>query len=129
MIWLLLPSLAFSACADVKSTSPAADPRLQALQRQSAMIARNTGQCVDEATERTDAQVKQLTSAGDGPGSAQVRMALDRGDGAIAKCRADGASSQAQVAAQERAEYVREAEAERARAALMATLTSSLGGH
>jgi hypothetical protein len=38
----------------------------------------------------------------------------------------DEAAAQAQVAAPQRAEYLREAQAEPSRAALMATLTSSL---
>jgi hypothetical protein len=127
LLWLLLPSLAFGACADTRSAQPNPDPRLQALQLQSARIAHNADQCVEQATARTDARVKELTAAGDDSGSAPMRIALDQGDSAIAKCREDEADAQAQVAAQERAEYLREAQTERARAALMATLTSSLG--
>jgi hypothetical protein len=126
VIWLLLPNLAFGACTAVKSTSPTLDTRLQALERQSTLISRHGDQCVEQATQRTDNQVSYLTGAGNAPSSAQVQMALDQGGGAIAKCRSDQAEEQAQVAKEERAEYLREAEAERSRAALMSTLTGSL---
>jgi hypothetical protein len=126
VIWLLLPNLAFSACAAVKSTPLPPNPRLQALARQSALISRQADQCVKQATRRTDTKVSHLTSAGNAPGSAKVRLALDQGDAVIAKCRSDEAKAQAQMAAEERAEYLREAQGERSRAALMSTLTSAL---
>jgi hypothetical protein len=126
VIWLLLPNLAFGACAAVKSTPPILDPRLQALEQESTLIGRQADQCVRQATQRTDNDVNYLMGVGNAPSSAQVQTALDQGDGAIAKCRADEALAQAQVAKEERAEYLREGQAERSRAALMSTLTGSL---
>jgi hypothetical protein len=122
---ICLATLIFGACANAK-VPPPPSPRLQALQRQSDRISSNAEQCMDQATERTDDQVKQLVAAGKDPESPAVRLVFDQGSGAIAKCREDEAAAQGQIAAQEQAEYMREAQAERARAALMATLTGSL---
>ena len=82
---------------------------------------------MDQATQRTDDQVKQLIAAGNNPDSPAVRSVFDQGNSAIARCRQEEASAQAQLAALEQAEYMREAQEERGRAALMSTLTGSLG--
>jgi hypothetical protein len=119
--------LIFGACANAKAPPPPPSARLQALQRQSDLISSNADQCMDQATKRADDQVKQLIAAGNDPESPAVRSVLDQSDGAIAQCRQEEANAQAQLAAQERAEYMREAQAERERAALMSTLTGSLG--
>lgn len=124
---LLILTIVLSACTSLKNVPPNADPRLQALQRKSDTITRDASRCTEQATQQTSAQVKRVIAAGNNPGSAAVQMVLDQGDGAVAKCREDEAAAQAQVAAQERAAFIREAQAERDRAALMATLTSSLG--
>jgi hypothetical protein len=124
VVWL--PMLMFGACASATNSPPPPSPRLQALQHQNDLISRQAGQCIDQATMRTDARVKQLTASGINTKAPQVQSVLDQGDGAIAKCRADEANAQAQLALQEHAEYAREAQEERERAALMATLTSSL---
>jgi hypothetical protein len=125
VIWLWM--LMLGACASAKTSPPVPNPRLQALQNQNDLISRQAGRCIDQATMRTGAQVNLLTAGGISPDAPQVRSVLDQGDGAIAKCRADEANAQAQLALQEQAEYAREAQAERERAALMGTLTSSLG--
>jgi hypothetical protein len=125
--WLMLPGLVLGACANVKQTTPSPNPRLVALQRQSDAISREAERCVNEATRRTDAQVARLTASGIDANSLRMRLTLDKGDGAIAKCKEDEAKAQAQVAASERAEYAREAQAERNDAALMSILTTSLG--
>jgi hypothetical protein len=122
---ICLAMLIFGACANAKALPPSA--RLQALQRQSDLISSSADQCMDQATKRADDQVKQLIAAGSDPESPAVRSVLDQSNGAIAQCRQEEASAQAHLAAQERAEYMREAQAERERAALMSTLTGSLG--
>jgi hypothetical protein len=91
------------------------------------MISRNRDQCIEQVTKRTEDQAGRLVAAGADPGSPAVRLVLDQGDGASAQCREEEANAQAQVAAQERVEYQREAQAERERAALMATLITSSG--
>lgn len=122
-VWLSM--LLFSACANALAPPPSA--RLQALQRQSDRISSNGDQCLAQATKRTDDQVKQLIAAGNNPDSPAVRSVFDQGNSAIAQCRQEEANAQAQLAAQERVEYTREAQEERDRAALMSTLTGSLG--
>lgn len=123
VIWLAM--LIFGACASAKAPPPSA--RLQALQRQSDRISSNSSQCMDQATKRTDDQVKLLLASGKNSDSPAVRSVFDQGNSAIAQCRQEEANAQAQLAAKERAEYLREAQDERDRAALMSTLTGSLG--
>jgi len=125
VIWLWM--LTLGACAGTTTPAPAPNPRLEALQEQSDSISRQADQCINQATSGAGAQVKLLIAGGISPSDKRVQAVLDQGDRAIAKCRANEASARAQLALQEHAEYMREAEEERERAALMATLISSLG--
>jgi hypothetical protein len=124
LIWLSM--LIFGACASATTPPPAPNPRLQALQHQNDLISHQADQCINQATSGTDSQVKLLTAGSVSPNDKRVQAVLDKGDGAIAKCRADEANAKAQLALQEHAEYAHEAQEERERAALMATLTGSL---
>jgi hypothetical protein len=120
--------LIFGACANAKAPPPPGrNARLQVLQQQIDRISSKGDQCVNQATQRTDDQVKQLIAARNNPDSPEVRSVFDQGNSAIARCRQEEASAEAQFAALEQAEYIREAQEERDRAALMSTLTGSLG--
>jgi hypothetical protein len=103
-----LSTLVFGACANAKGAAPARNIRLQALQRQSDLISSKGDQCKDPASKRMDDQVRQVIAAGSDPESPAVRSVFE-GNRAIEQCRQKEARAQAQLAARERTEYLREA--------------------
>lgn len=101
-----------------------ATPRPSAAE-QFAKIAQGETLCEQKAADDTNAEVAQIAASGDTLPEVEIRQAEANSVREIAACRADADRLNAKIARREIAEYQNQAQEDRQRGALIATLTGS----
>ena len=88
-------------------------------------IARLERQCEETSVLQANASIARIVASGDNLSELEIKNARAEGDRAISKCRADADREGEKIARRNIAAYRAQAQEERERSALMATLTSS----
>ena len=119
----LAVAVLLAGCAATNAPTSSSDPRLTQLEEKSRTIAEREKQCIDQTLARSRDEI-----AGIAPGASvelQTQKETRERDRELSECRARADEENAGIYAQERDEYKRQAQQERARAALMSVLTTS----
>jgi hypothetical protein len=112
-----------AGCAATNAPTSSSDPRLTQLEEKSRMIAEREKECIDKTLARSGDEI-----AGIAPGASvelQTQKETRERDRELLECHARAHQENAEIYARERDEYERQAQQERARAALMSVLTTS----
>jgi hypothetical protein len=115
----LAVAVLLAGCA--ATNAPTSSAGLAQLEEESRIIAEREKECIDKTLARSGDEI-----AGIAPGtSVELQIPKENRDRELLECHARADDENAEIYAHERDEYARQAQQERARAALMSVLTTS----
>jgi|HubBroStandDraft_5_1064220.scaffolds.fasta_scaffold55024_2 hypothetical protein len=88
-------------------------------------IARLERQCEDQAIQKDNAVIAQITASHDTFADLEIKKLIANREQEISACQAEADREDAKISRDEVSEYQRQGEEERGRSAFMATLTAS----
>jgi len=109
-------------CASTFSSAPDTNKDVVA---QSQKVAQRERQCEGEAARQTKAEVARIAVRVDNLAELEIKSAIANGRRAISACRAEASRENEAVVRRQIAEYNAQAQEQKDRNALMATLTGS----
>ena len=115
-----------AGCAATNTrTDSSSEARLTQLKEKSRTIADREKQCIDQTLARSHDEIAGIAATPSASVELQIQKENRERDREVSECRARADEENAEIYAQERDEYKRQAQQERARAALMSVLTTS----
>jgi hypothetical protein len=115
-----------AGCASSNIRTSDSDPRLAQFEKKRRAIAESEKQCIDETLSRSRDEMARIVATPDASAESQTQKENYERDREISQCRVTANNENAKISEQERKEYELQAQEERDRASLMATLTTSL---
>lgn len=118
----LVAAMLLAGCASTISSAPAGN---QDVVEQNQEVAQREKHCEDEAARQTKAEVARRATGADNLGELEVKNAFANGRKAVAACKAEANRENDAIVHRQIAEYNLQAQEQRDRSALMATLTGT----
>lgn len=115
-------AMLLAGCASTFSSAPA---RNQDVVAQNQEVAQREKQCEEEATRQTNAEVARLATGADNLAELEIKNAIANGRKPVSACKAQAVRENDAIVRRQIAEYNLQAEEQRDRSALMATLTGT----
>jgi hypothetical protein len=115
-----------AACASSNIRTSDSDPRLAQFEKERRAIAQGEKQCIDESMTRSRDEMARITATPEASVESQTQKENYERDRKISQCRVTANNENVKISDQERKQYELQAQEERDRASLMATLTTSL---
>ena len=122
----LVATVLLAACASSNIRTSDSDPRLAQFEKQRRSVAESEKQCIDETLTRSRDEMARVVASPDASVESQTQKESYERDREVSQCRVTANNENAKISEQERNEYDLQAQEERERASLMATLTTSL---
>lgn len=122
----LVATILLAACASSTIRTSDSDPRLAQFEKERRAIAGSEKQCIDETLTRSRDEMAHMVASPDATVESQTQKESYERDREVSQCRVTANNENAKISEQERKEYELQAQEERERASLMATLTTSL---
>jgi hypothetical protein len=119
-----LTALLIAGCATTNLAAPGPDATVKELAAKKRAIANRAKQCVATAIDRGRDEMREPAGF-DSTSQRAVQIAKDKRDREIAKCKATEGHENEELSAQERNEYMLQAEQERDRNSLIMILSTS----
>ena len=121
----LAVAVLLAGCAATNTRTDSSDARLAQLEEKSRTIAEREKQCIEKTLARSRDEIAGIAATPNASVELQIQKENRERDRELSECRAEADEENAEIYAQERDEYKRQAQQERARAALMSVLTTS----
>jgi hypothetical protein len=118
---VLIAIVVLTGCASISQSAR----NQQAEDELTQKIAQLERQCEKKAVQDANSKIARIAAGGDTLAQLETTRAKTEGDRKIFACKAEAEREDAKIAQQEVSEYQRQAQEQRSRGALMATLTSS----
>jgi hypothetical protein len=118
-----LAAALLAGCASI--AAPGSDPRAKVADQDSQAIAARERVCKDGVEKRTNDDLARMGATADASTDSRMKAANERKQRQLAMCKAEAERASDELSAQDRAEYEREEQEERDRAALVRTLLTS----
>jgi hypothetical protein len=121
-----LAAILVAACASSNIRTSDSDPRLAQFEKKRRAVAESERQCIAQTLTRSrDENARIAAATPDASVESQTEKENYERERAISQCRATANNENARISDEERKEYELQAQEERDRASLMATLTTS----
>ncbi len=117
----LIAAVLLAGCASM--SQPARNQ--QAEDELTQKIAQLERQCEEKTVHDTNSEIARIAASGDTLAQLEITHAKTEGDRNISACRAEAEREDAKITQQEVSAYQNQAQEQRGRAALMATLTTT----